>query len=74
MALEPIAAKGILGDDHGQADEHGVGDAHEAVAGKAIAAEDETADDGLQQVVGETHASKETEVTEGAAHGTESVP
>ena len=74
MALEPIAAKGVLGDDHGQADEHGVGDAHEAVAGKAIAAEDETADDGLQQVVGETHAAKEAEVSKHAAHTLGSIP
>ena len=63
MVPEPVPAKEVLDDDHGQADEYGVGDAYKAVAAKSVAAEDEASDDGLQQVVGETHAAKEAEVT-----------
>ena len=74
MVPEPVPAKEVLDDDHGQADEYGVGDAYKAVAAKSIATEDEAADDGLQQVVGETHAAKEAEVTEHAAHTLESIP
>ena len=74
MALEPITAKGILDKDHGQTDEHGVCDAHKSIAGQTIATEDETANDGLQQVVGETHAAKETKMAESTANGVEGVP
>ena len=59
MFLEPVPTKGILDDDHSHADEHSVGDAHEAITTKSIAAEDKAANDRLQQVVGETHAAKE---------------
>ena len=62
MVSEPVAAKGVLGDDHGQTDQHGVGDSHKAITGQTITAEDEAADDGLQKVVGEAHAAKETEM------------
>ena len=74
MAPKPISAKCVLDDDHGKADEYGVGDAHKAVAAKSIAAEDETADDGLQQVVGETHAAKEAEMSKHATHTLGSIP
>ena len=63
MVLEPQTTKGVLHNDHGQADEYGVGDAHKAIALQSISAEDKTANDGLQQIVGETHAAKEAEVT-----------
>ena len=59
MVLEPVPSKGVLDDDHGQTNEYGVGDAHKSIASKPIATEDKTSDDWLQQVVGETHASKE---------------
>ena len=59
MVLEPVPSKGVLDDDHGQTNEYGVGDAHKSIASKSIATEDKTANDGLEQVVGETHASKE---------------
>lgn len=59
MVLEPAPSKGVLHDDHRQTNEYGVGDAHKSIAAKPIAAEDETADDRLQQVVGEAHAAKE---------------
>ena len=74
MAPKPISAKCVLDDDHGKADEYGIGDAHKAIAAKSIAAEDETTDDGLQKVVGETHAAKEAKVTEHAAHTLEHIP
>ena len=62
MGSEPIAAEDVLPDDHCQSDEHGIGDAHTPVAGQSVTAEDETADDGLQQVVGEAHAAEGAEV------------
>ena len=74
MALEPIAAKNILYDDHSQADEHGIGDTHKPKTAQTITTEDETADDGLQQIVGETHAAKETKMTKGSANGSKGVP
>lgn len=74
MALEPITAKRVLKENHGKANEHGVCDAHKAIASKSIATEDETANDGLQQVVGQTHASKKAKMTEHATHGVKGVP
>ena len=44
------------------------------IAGQAIAAEDGAADDGLQQVVGETHATKDAEMMEYSANALESIP
>ena len=74
MVLEPIAAKDVKDDDHGQTDEHGVGDAYKAIAGQTIAAEDKTADNGLQQIVRQTHTSEETKVAEGVSNGFKGIP
>ena len=74
MAPEPPADEEVLHDDHADAHEHRVGDAEFAVAGQAIAAEDEAADDGLQQVVGEAGAAEGAEVAERPAEAGEGVP
>ena len=74
MTAEPPAAEEILGDNHAGPDDDGIGDAQTVVARQAIAAEDEGADDGLQQVVGETHAAEEAEMTEHPAHAREGIP
>ena len=44
------------------------------VAGEAIATEDKTADDGLKQIVGETHATKDAEMMEHATDTLECIP
>ena len=74
MTAKPTAAEGILTDDHRQTNHHGVCDAYLIVTAETIAAEDETADDGLQQVVGKTHAPEDTEVVERLSHALESIP
>ena len=74
MTAKPVAAEGILGDDHRQTDHHGVCDAYLIVTAKTIAAEDGTADNGLQQVVRETHATKDTEMMEHSTNALEGIP
>ena len=64
MAAKPITGEEILRDDHSTSDHHGVGDAQLIIAGKAIATENEAADDGLEQIVGETHTSEDAEMVE----------
>ena len=64
MVGEPVAAEDVLADDHQESHKYGIGDAQFVVAGKAVATEDETADDGLQEVVGEAHAAEDAQVTE----------
>ena len=44
------------------------------ITGETIAAEDGAADDGLEQVVGETHTTKDAEMMEYAANALESIP
>ena len=44
------------------------------ITGKPIAAEDEAADNGLEQIVGKTHATKDTEMVEHSANTLESIP
>ena len=74
MGSEPIATEDVLAYNHCQSDEHGVGDAHTSVAGQSVAAEEETADDGLQQIVGEAHSAEGAEVAECTAHRLEGIP
>ena len=74
MVGEPDAGKEVLQDNHSHANHHGIGDAQLVIAGKAVAAEDGAADDGLQQIVGETHAAKDAQVMEHAAHTVEGIP
>ena len=74
MAAKPIAAEGILGNHHHQADKYGVSNAHFIIAPQSIATEDKTANDGLQQIVGEAHATKDAQVMEHAAHTLEGIP
>ena len=44
------------------------------ITGKPIAAEDEAADDGLEQIVGKAHAPKNAEMVEYLANALESIP
>ena len=44
------------------------------ITGKPIAAEDEAADDGLEQIVGKAHAPKNAEMVEHPANALESIP
>ena len=74
MVSEPIAAESILRDDHSQSDEYGIGRSNKSIAGQSVAAEDETSDNRLQQVVGQTHAAKGAEVAESVSHRAEGVP
>ena len=62
MITEPITTEKVLANDHAQADEHSVGGANKSVAGKTVAAEDETTNNGLEQVVGKTHTTEYTQM------------
>ena len=44
------------------------------VAGQTIATEDKAADDGLEQIVGETHATKDAEMVKHPTDTPESIP
>ena len=74
MIAEPESGETILGDYHARSYHHGVGDAQLVVAGEAIATEDGAADDGLQQIVGETHAAEDAQMMEHAAETLEGIP
>ena len=74
MTAKPIAGKTVLANYHRHTNKNGISDAQLIIAGKAVAVENETADDGLQQVVGETHAAEDAEVTEHAPDAFEGIP
>ena len=74
MVAEPITGEEILADDHCAADHDGVGDAQIVVTGQTVAAEDGTADNGLEQIVGKTHTSEDAEMMEHTAHAIEGIP
>ena len=44
------------------------------IASQAVAAEDGAADDGLEQIVGETHTTEDAEMVEHAANALEGIP
>ena len=74
MAGEPEAGEAVLRDNHSDAYHHGIGDAQLVIAGQAVATEDGAADDGLQQIVGEAHTTKDAEVMEHTAYTLEGIP
>ena len=74
MVGEPEPGEAVLGDNHAHANHHGVGDAQLVITAQAIAAEDGAADDGLQQIVGETHATKDTQVMEHTSNALKGIP
>ena len=74
MAAEPEAGEAILDNNHAYAYHHGVGDAQLVIAGETIATEDGTANNRLQQIVGETHAAEDTEMMEYTTNTFESIP
>ena len=59
MVSKPEAGEAVLGDNHTNTYHHGVGNAQFVIAGETISAENGAADDGLQQIVGETHSAKD---------------
>ena len=74
MSAKPEAGEAVLRDNHSDAYHHGIGDAQLVIAGKAVAAEDGTADDRLQQIIGETHAAEDAQVTEHTADTLKGIP
>ena len=74
MAAEPEAGKEVLRNNHAKTNHHGIGDAQLVIAGEAVTAEDGAADDGLQQIVSETHAAKDAQMMEHTAHTLEGIP
>ena len=74
MILEPEAGEEVLRDNHRHANHHSIGDAQLIIAGEAVAAENGAADDGLQQIVGETHAAEDAQMMEHAAETLEGIP
>lgn len=74
MGAEPITTEEVLAENHAQSNEHGVGGTNKSIAFETVATEDETADDGLEQVVGKTHTTEYTQVVQHAAHTLEGIP
>ncbi len=74
MTAKPESGEKVLRDNHANTYHHGIGDAQFVIAGQTIAAEDGAADDGLQQIVGETHAAKDAQMMEHTAHTLKGIP
>ena len=74
MIVEPVSCKAVLDNNHCYTYEDGISDTQFVIAAKTIATEDGTADDRLQQIVGETHTAEDAQVMEHAAHTLEGIP
>ena len=74
MAAKPEPGEDVLRNNHRQTYENGVGDAQFVIAGETVATEDGAADDGLQQIVGEAHATEDAQMMEHTTHALESIP
>ena len=74
MAGKPITGKEILTNDHSTSNQNSIGNTQIAIAGQTIAAEDETANDGLEQIVGKTHTPEDAEMMQHSANTPESIP
>ena len=74
MAAEPEAGKEVLRNNHAKTNHHGIGDAQLVIASETVATEDGAADDGLQQIVGKTHATEDAQVMEYATNTLEGIP
>ena len=74
MVGEPESCEEVLRNNHTQSYHYGVGDAQLVIAAQAIATEDGAADDGLQQIVSEAHASKDAQVMEHIPNALEGIP
>lgn len=61
MASKPPAAEEILADYHAKTYENGISDANPSVKGQAVTIEDIATYNRLKQIVGETHAAKNTQ-------------
>ena len=74
VIAKPETTEGVLNDYYTHANHHGVGNAQMVIAGKSVAAEDEAADNGLEQIVGKTHATEDAEMVEHLANALEGIP
>ena len=74
MIPEPDPAESILDYDHSYAYQHGVGSADPMVAGEAEAAEDETAEYGLEEIIGEAHTAEYAQMMQDLAESGEGIP
>ena len=74
MTGEPETGEEVLRDNHANTYHHGVGNAQFVIAGQTVTAEDGAADDGLQQIVGEAHATKDAQMMEHTAYTLEGIP
>ena len=74
MVGEPEAGEAVLGDNHRHAYHHGIGDTQLVITSKAVATENGAADNGLQQIVGETHAAEDAQMMEHTTHTLEGIP
>ena len=74
MTAKPEAGETVLRDYHTHSYHHSVGDTQLVIATQAIATEDGATDDGLQQIVGETHATKNAQMMEHTAYTLEGIP
>ena len=74
MTGEPETGEEVLRDNHANTYHHGVGNAQFVIAGQTVTAEDGAADDGLQQIVGETHSTEDTQMMEYTADSLKGIP
>ena len=74
MASKPPAAEEILANYHAKTYENGIGDANPSVKGQAVTIEDIATYNRLKQIVGETHATKNTQMLEHLTHPLECIP
>ena len=73
MISKPPTAKDVLADNHAKANENGIGNTDKSIASQSITAENKTAYDRLQQVIGETHTAIKTQMFQHLAHTLESI-
>lgn len=62
MMPEPILTEKILNDDHNDADKCCISGSYFVVVSKPITTENNGTYNGLQQIVGQAHATKQTEM------------
>ena len=74
MIAEPQTTEKILDNDNCRANHNGVGKSQTVITRQAVATKDCTADDGLEQIVGKTHATEDAEMMEHSAYALESIP
>ena len=74
MIGEPEAGEEVLRDNHAYSYHHGVGNTQFIIATQTVTAKNGTTDDGLQKIVGKTHASKNTQMMEYISNALKGIP